>query len=98
MSKDVFFHKTVNNTIIVKSKPLSTRKTVVNGQEVYTREQGQVTYGLLCLIDANGQAIDPSTLGLKANQLMKGIRLSDSPEMDQDDPTVETGMYWAESY
>ena len=98
MSKDVFFHKTVNNTIIVKSKPLSTRKTEVNGQEVYTREQRQVTYGLLCLIDANGQAIDPSTLGLKANQLMKGIRLSDSPVMDQDDPTVETGMYWAESY
>ena len=97
MNKNVFFHKIVNNTIVVKSKPLSVKKTEINGQTVYTREQGQVTYGLLCLIDSNGKSIDPTSLGLKLNQEMKGICLSESPVLDQEtqEPTV---MFWSESY
>ena len=47
-------------------------------------------------MDDNGKAIDPSTLGLKKDQELKGFRLTDQPVMDMDDPTVETGMYWAE--
>ncbi len=94
--KNVFFHKIVNNTIIVKSAPLSSNKKELNGQTVNTRQQGAVTFGLLCLMDDNGKAIDPSTLGLKKDQELKGFRLTDQPVMDMDDPTVETGMYWAE--
>jgi hypothetical protein len=94
--KNVFFHKIVNNTIIVKSAPLSSNKKELNGQSVNTRQQGAVTFGLLCLMDDNGKAIDPSTLGLKKDQELKGFNLTDQPVMDMDDPTVETGMYWAE--
>ncbi len=94
--KNVFFHKIVNNTIIVKSAPLSSNKKELNGQSVNTRQQGAVTFGLLCLMDDNGKAIDPSTLGLKKDQELKGFNLTGQPVMDMDDPTVETGMYWAE--
>jgi hypothetical protein len=93
---NVFFHKIVNNTIIVKSAPLSSNKKELNGQSVNTRQQGAVTFGLLCLMDDNGKAIDPSTLGLKKDQELKGFHLTDNPVMDMDDPEVETGMYWAE--
>ena len=95
--KNVFFHKIVNNTIVVKSQPLSVTKTEINGQQVFTREQGQVTYGLLCLLDDKGNSLDPSTLGLKLNQEMKGFRFSESPVLDQE-TQEETGMYWVESY
>ena len=95
MSKDVFFHKIVKNTIIVKSAPMISNKKEVNGTSVNTRQQGNITFGLLCLMDDNGTAIDPSTLKLKKNQVLTGFRLSDQPVMDMDDPTVETGMYWA---
>ncbi len=94
--KNVFFHKIVNNTIIVKSAPLSSNKKELNGQSVNTRQQGDITFGLLCLMDDNGKTIDPSTLGLKKDQELKGFQLTDNPVMDMDDPTVETGMYWAE--
>ena len=95
--KNVFFHKIVNNTIVVKSQPLSVTKTEINGVQVVTREQGQVTYGLLCLLDDKGNSLDPSTLGLKLNQEMKGFRFSESPVLDQE-TNEETGMYWVESY
>lgn len=94
--KNVFFHKIVNNTIIVKSEPLSSNKKELNGQSVNTRQQGNITFGLLCLMDDNGKTIDPSTLGLKKDQELKGFKLTDNPVMDMDDPTVETGMFWAE--
>ena len=94
--ENVFFHKIVNNTIIVKSAKLKSIKKDLNGTSVNTRQQGQVTFGLLCLMDADGTTIDPSTLSLKKDQEMKGFTLTDSPVMDMDDPTVETGMYWAE--
>ena len=94
--ENVFFHKIVNNTIIVKSAPMSSNKKELNGQSVNTRQQGQVTFGLLCIMDANGATINPSTLSLKKDQELKGFHLTDSPVMDMDDPTVETGMYWAE--
>ena len=96
-TKNVFFHKIVNNTIIVKSQPLSVNKTEINGTSVFTREQGNVTYGLLCLMDDKGNSLDPSTLGLKLNQEMKGFQFSDSPVLDQE-TQEETGMYWVESY
>tara|TARA_R100000995_G_C3467868_1_gene116698 strand:+ start:602 stop:892 length:291 start_codon:yes stop_codon:yes gene_type:complete len=95
--KNVFFHKIVNNTIVVKSQPLSVTKTEINGVQVFTREQGQVTYGLLCLLDDKGNSLDPSSLGLKLNQEMKGFRFSESPVLDQE-TNEETGMYWVESY
>ena len=95
--KNVFFHKIVNNTIVVKSQPLSVTKTEINGVQVFTREQGQGTYGLLCLLDDKGNSLDPSTLGLKLNQEMKGFRFSESPVLDQE-TNEETGMYWVESY
>ena len=90
-----YFHKIVNNTIICKSQPLSVHKTEINGVTVHTREQGQVTYGLLCLMDDKGNSLDPSTLGLKLNQPMDGFQFSESPVLDQE-TQEETGMYWVE--
>ena len=52
-TKNVFFHKIVNNTIICKSIPLSVNKTEINGVSVFTREQGQVTYGLMYWVESN---------------------------------------------
>jgi len=95
MSKNVFFHKIVNNTVVVKSEPTQLTKKVVNGVTIYTRTQGTVTFGLWCPCDQSGNSIDPSTLNLKSNQEIEGISMSDSPVMDQDDNSVETGMYWA---
>ena len=60
--ENVFMHKIVNNTIIVKSAPISVNKKELNGQSVNTRQQGECTFGLLCLMDDNGKTIDPSTL------------------------------------
>ena len=94
--KNVFFHSIVNMTTIVKSAPLSSNKKELNGTSVNTRQQGKVTFGLLCLVDDNGKTIDPRTLGLKKDQEMKGFILTDNPVMDMDDKSVETGMYWAE--
>ena len=94
--KNVFFHKIVNNTIIVKSAPLSSNTKELNGQTVLTRQQGNVTFGLLCLMGQDGKAIDPRTLNLKKDQELKGFKLTDNPVMDMDDPNVETGMFWAE--
>jgi hypothetical protein len=95
MSKNVFFHKIVNNTVVVKSAPLKLSKKEVNGVTVYTREQGTVTFGLWCPCDQHGNSIDPTTLNLKLNQEIDGISMSESPVMDQDDNSIETGMYWA---
>jgi hypothetical protein len=95
MSKNVFFHKIVNNTVVVKSEPIKLIKKVVNGVTVYSRQQGTVTFGLWCPTDEHGNSIDPTTLNLKLNQEIDGISMSDSPVMDQDDDSLETGMYWA---
>ena len=92
----LYFHKIVNNTIIVKSAPLSINTKKVGDTVVQTRQQGAVTFGLLCLMDAKGKTLDPLTLGLKKDQELPGFKLTDNPVMDMDDPTVETGMYWAE--
>ena len=91
-----YFHKIVNNTIICKSQPLSVQQRLKSmGVSVHTREQGQVTYGLLCLMDDKGNSLDPSSLGLKANQPLDGFQFSDSPVLDQE-TQEETGMYWVE--
>ena len=92
----LYFHKIVNNTIIVKSAPLSINTKKVGDTVVQTRQQGAVTFGLLCLMDAKGKTLDPLTLGLKKDQELPDFKLTDSPVMDKDDPTVETGLYWAE--
>ena len=70
-------------------------KKEVTGVTVYTREQGTVTFGLWCPCDQHGNSIDPTTLNLKLNQEIDGISMSESPVMDQDDQSLETGMYWA---
>ena len=92
----LFFHKIVNNTIIVKTAVLGSRKSTINGVTVYDREQGNVTYGLLCLMDDKGNTLDPTSLGLKKDQPIPGFKLSTNPVLDQetDEPT---GMFWAES-
>ena len=96
MSKNVFFHKIVNNTVIVKSEPIKLIKKSVNGVTVYSRTQGPVTFGLWCPTDEHGNSIDPSILNLKANQEIDGVTMCmESPVMDQDDNTIESGMYWA---
>ena len=96
MKNSLFFHKIVNNTIVCKTAVLGTKKSTINGVTVYDREQGNVSYGLLCLLDESGNSLDPSALGLKKNQELKGFQLSSNPVLDQetDEPT---GMFWVES-
>jgi hypothetical protein len=97
MKKNVFFHKINNNTIVVKSQPLTSRKAKVNGIEVQAREQAQVTFGILVLQDAEGNTLNPATLGLKPNQELPGFRLSESPVLDMETGEA-TGLFWVEAY
>tara|TARA_R110000851_G_scaffold331726_1_gene506360 strand:+ start:636 stop:920 length:285 start_codon:yes stop_codon:yes gene_type:complete len=92
----IYFHKIVNNTIIVKTAPLSSNTKKIGDTVVQTRQQGAVTFGLLCLMDAKGKSLNPTTLGLKKDQELPDFKLTDQPVMDKDDPKVETGLYWAE--
>tara|TARA_R110002051_G_C8377400_1_gene444572 strand:- start:144 stop:428 length:285 start_codon:yes stop_codon:yes gene_type:complete len=92
----IYFHKIVNNTIIVKTAPLSSNTKKIGDTVVQTRQQGAVTFGLLCLMDAKGKSLDPTTLGLKKDQELPDFKLTDQPVMDKDDHKVETGLYWAE--
>tara|TARA_Y100000590_G_scaffold446500_1_gene580303 strand:+ start:235 stop:669 length:435 start_codon:yes stop_codon:yes gene_type:complete len=98
-NQKVYFHTISNNTIVCVSEPLQTIKQNINGREVTIRKQGNRTFGLLCIVDADGSTMDPRTLGLVEGQPMPGFHFSNSPVIEQsDDGQVEkgqpTGMFW----
>ena len=97
---DVLFHKVADdsNTIIVKTAAIERLKRTINGKTVTVRTQGNAQFGLLVIMDeVTGETVDPRSLGLKPNQVLQGIRLSDSPVLDQE-TGEETGLFWAEPY
>lgn len=98
--EDVLFHKVADdsNTIIVKTAAIEKVKRTFNGKTVTVRTQGNAQFGLLVIMDeSTGETVDPRSLGLKPNQVLEGIRLSDSPVLDQE-TGEETGLKWAEPY
>ena len=92
----IYMHQITNNTIVCVSEPLSTVKKTVNGKEVYTRTQANRTFGLLCLMDANGKTLDPRSLGLKSGDEIPGFDFSDAPVLDQK-TNEPTGLFWVEA-
>ena len=88
--------KTGSNTIVCVSHPLKTQKREINGKEVHVRTQANRTFGLLCLVNANGKSLDPRSLGLKPGDEIPGFEFSDSPVLDRE-TKEETGLFWVEA-
>ena len=92
----VFFRKlrvndsTGTATIIVTDKPISSKVGTLAGMKVGTRTQGNVTFGVLSLIDPKtNQVMRGSHPTIKALQSklnagdeMPGFQLSDNPVVD----------------
>ena len=105
----VFFRKlrvndsTGTATIIVTDKPISSKVGTLAGMKVGTRTQGNVTFGVLSLIDPKtNQVMRGSHLKIKALQSklnagdeMPGFQLSDNPVVDLK-TGEETNLRWVE--
>tara|TARA_R100001463_G_scaffold26759_4_gene62449 strand:- start:1666 stop:1974 length:309 start_codon:yes stop_codon:yes gene_type:complete len=99
--KKLFFHKIVKNTIIVKTSPSEFKEVQVGKLKKKVRVQKEQVFGLLLLTDDNGQTISPEGHGLRQNDLIPGIVLSDVPvrSLEKDPDTgmgKPTGMFWAQ--
>jgi hypothetical protein len=105
----VFFRKlrvndsTGTATIIVTDKPISSKVGTLAGMKVGTRTQGNVTFGVLSLIDPKtNQVMRGSHPTIKALQSklnagdeMPGFQLSDNPVVDLK-TGEETNLRWVE--
>ena len=105
----VFFRKlrvndsTGTATIIVTDKPISSKVGTLEGMKVGTRTQGNVTFGVLSLIDPKtNQVMRGSHPTIKALQSklnagdeMPGFQLSDNPVVDLK-TGEETNLRWVE--
>jgi hypothetical protein len=96
----VFFHKIPegSNTIVCKSDVQSTTTVTVETpdgpKQVKARDQQNLQFGLLCLVD-----IDPRSLKLKPNQELKGFKMSgifvkDRNEKNEDGSFKDTTLQW----
>ena len=99
--KKVFFHKIVKNTIIVKTSPSVFKEVQVGKLKKKVRVQQEQIFGLLLLTDDNGQTISPEGIGLRQNDPIPGIVLSEVPVRSlEKDPESglgkPTGMFWAQ--
>ena len=106
----VFFRKlrindnTGTATIIVTDKPISATKRDVAGMNVSVRSTGNVTFGILSLIDPDTNKVmgakHPTIKSLqnKLNQgdEMPGFQLSDNPVVDLN-TGEETNLRWVEA-
>ena len=106
----VFFRKlrinenTGTATIIVSDKPITSKKNELAGMSVATRATGNVTFGILSLIDPdtnkvmNAQHPTIKALQNKLNQgdEMPNFKLSDNPVVDLNTGD-ETNLRWVES-
>ena len=105
----VFFRKLRINdsrgtaTIIVTDKPISSKVGTLAGMQVGTRTQGNITFGVLSLIDPKtNQVMRGSHPTIKALQSklnagdeMPGFQLSDNPVVDLK-TGEETNLRWVE--
>ena len=105
----VFFRKlrindtTGTATIIVTDKPISSKVGTLAGMQVGTRTQGNITFGVLSLIDPKtNQVMRGSHPTIKALQSklnagdeMPGFQLSDNPVVDLK-TGEETNLRWVE--
>jgi hypothetical protein len=106
----VFFRKmninasTGSATLIVTSRPISSRTTTLAGMKVATRTQSNVTFGVLSLIDPETntvmKAVHPMIKEmqkkLEPGQEMEGFKMSDSPVMDLTTGEATT-LFWVEA-
>ena len=106
----VFFRKfSVNKntgtvTLIVTDKPLVVKKNTISGLNVGTRGQGNITFGVLSLLDTETNKVMRSEhpvikeLQSKLNNgdPLDGFRLSDNPVIDLN-TGEETNLRWVES-
>ena len=105
----VFFRKlrindsTGTATIIVTDKPISSKVGTLAGMQVGTRTQGNITFGVLSLIDpktnqvmrGNHPTIKALQSKLNAGDEMPGFQLSDNPVVDLK-TGEETNLRWVE--
>jgi len=105
----VFFRKlrvndsTGTATIIVTDQPISSKVGELAGMKVGTRTQGNITFGVLSLIDpetnkvmnAKHPTIKALQSKLNAGDEMKGFQLSDNPVIDLN-TGEETNLRWVE--
>lgn len=106
----VFFRKlrinenTGTATIIVTDKLITSKKSELAGMSVATRATGNVTFGILSLIDpetnkvmrANHPTIKALQSKLNQGDEMPGFQLSDNPVIDLN-TGEETNLRWVES-
>lgn len=98
----IYFHKVTRNTIVCTSEPFGATKGELNGVATATRNVGDVTFGLLCLVDdagntqvLNHRGSNPEGVDykLKDKQPLAGFEMSNQPVLDRE--TKEpTGMFW----
>lgn len=105
----VFFRKlrindtTGTATIIVTDKLITNKQGTLAGMEVGTRTNGNITFGVLSLIDpktnqvmrANHPTIKALQSKLNAGDEMAGFQLSDNPVIDLK-TGEETNLRWVE--
>ena len=97
----VYIHSIREKHIIVVSSKNSLIKKTINGKVYHTRKQdADRTFGVLCMLDDNGQAIDHRAQGFKTGQKLDDVVITDADVMKlgaDGKPTDEaTGLKWAE--
>jgi hypothetical protein len=105
-NKQVYFRKITKSMIIVTDSPLETVACSIEGMAFKTRTQKQVTFGILCLVDAEtGLPVREDHQDFKrlASKLLAkgpgtpipGFRFSTAPVKDKEGKP--TGMLWVEA-
>ena len=106
----VYFRKvninanTGSATIIVSSKPMSQKKGEIAGIQVGTRTQGDISFGVLSLIDPETNQVmrsdHPSIKALQSKlnlgDEMPGFKLSDVKVVNLTAGEENQNLYWVE--
>lgn len=106
----VYFRKmninesTGSATIIVSSAPMSNNKTSIAGLPVATRTQGNLSFGVLSLIDPDTNQVMKAShptitaLGQKLNlgDEMKGFKLSEQKVVNLQTGEENQNLFWVE--
>jgi len=100
--KAVYFYQvSESGTIVCTNNPMKLIKSKINGKDVLSRTQSELSFGLLCLVDVDPETGEQTTahgseLGLKRGDAIPNFRFSSNPVIDRDSGE-ETGMYWIEA-
>ena len=95
----IFMHKPIekdSNTIVCVDAKIAKTKRTINGVDVWSRSQAKRTFGLLCLVDEQGNILDPRELKLSPGDEIPGFEMSDNPVLDRESKE-ETGLFWVEA-